>query len=542
MKKLSTILLMISLCAGLLGQAAVNRVWLKAGGSITFEGATEDAFQTILDVVDPTGNNVITFQNGSGTVAFTSDIPCVIGDISGCLTSGTMPIATGCKTVGDSAIADTGTIYKLTGHDFELCTGNEFIGCRWGSANPCSATLIQMIDAGCNDRVNFNPGGVTAMRIRQSKTVEVIRLLNICGDGVCDGTLVIKDACNSANQAQFSGADCLTGTRMYSFSDASGHLMIDTGIAACTIMMTSGSSGIPVASPITVCGSDIFTTGDITLSASGNWIGGSVNNRLTFKDATNRIEVTNNGVNVLNIIAGTTISFKVNTIFEDILNLSGTDAFYRWSEDGGGQVNWNQDLNRNTTDKEVQIQDVDGTLGMLGGTADESLTVDNTGVTTVYTVGTTYEFTTGTTGADWNPGTVVFDPPLVAAATITAGENYICTTGGTVVDNDDAAATPTLPVLGNYLKVTSDNATAANRTRAMATKYGTGAAIPQGHEMTIEFNATANSQWELTGILSAAGGTQTWNAGAAATIQQILHIQFTGTSWFTRDGIITIIP
>lgn len=42
--------------------------------SIVFEGATADAFETTLTVVDPTADRTITLPNSSGTVALTSDV------------------------------------------------------------------------------------------------------------------------------------------------------------------------------------------------------------------------------------------------------------------------------------------------------------------------------------------------------------------------------------------------------------------------------------------------------------------------------------
>ena len=43
-------------------------------GDLHFEGATDDSFETTLTVVDPTADRTITFQNGSGTVAFLTDV------------------------------------------------------------------------------------------------------------------------------------------------------------------------------------------------------------------------------------------------------------------------------------------------------------------------------------------------------------------------------------------------------------------------------------------------------------------------------------
>ena len=44
------------------------------GASVIFEGATSDAYETTLTVIDPTADRTITLPNASGTVAFTSDL------------------------------------------------------------------------------------------------------------------------------------------------------------------------------------------------------------------------------------------------------------------------------------------------------------------------------------------------------------------------------------------------------------------------------------------------------------------------------------
>ena len=44
------------------------------GAVVVFEGATANAHETTLTVVDPTADRTITLQNADGTVAFTSDV------------------------------------------------------------------------------------------------------------------------------------------------------------------------------------------------------------------------------------------------------------------------------------------------------------------------------------------------------------------------------------------------------------------------------------------------------------------------------------
>lgn len=48
---------------------------LSGGSPLVFEGATSDAFETTFAITDPTADRTITFKDGTGTVAFTSDIP-----------------------------------------------------------------------------------------------------------------------------------------------------------------------------------------------------------------------------------------------------------------------------------------------------------------------------------------------------------------------------------------------------------------------------------------------------------------------------------
>lgn len=52
----------------------VHGLRLPATHTIEFEGATDDAFETVLTVVDPTADRTITLPNATGTVALTTDL------------------------------------------------------------------------------------------------------------------------------------------------------------------------------------------------------------------------------------------------------------------------------------------------------------------------------------------------------------------------------------------------------------------------------------------------------------------------------------
>ena len=86
------------------------------GPSLTLEGATNDSFETTLQVTDPTADRTITFPNESGTVALTSDITAIDVDFAGDSGTGavtdaqTLTIAGTANEIETSASGQTLTI------------------------------------------------------------------------------------------------------------------------------------------------------------------------------------------------------------------------------------------------------------------------------------------------------------------------------------------------------------------------------------------------------------------------------------------------
>jgi hypothetical protein len=71
--------------------------------SITFEGATADAFETTLTVVDPTADNTITLPNTSGTVAILTATQTMTNKTLTSPTISGSPVITGLSSAGMSA-------------------------------------------------------------------------------------------------------------------------------------------------------------------------------------------------------------------------------------------------------------------------------------------------------------------------------------------------------------------------------------------------------------------------------------------------------
>ena len=71
------------------GTASFSNIEVKEDGNLTFEGATNDGFETTITVTDPTADRTITFPDATGTVLMTgttidgSDTSLLFGDSSG---------------------------------------------------------------------------------------------------------------------------------------------------------------------------------------------------------------------------------------------------------------------------------------------------------------------------------------------------------------------------------------------------------------------------------------------------------------------------
>ena len=125
-------------------------------GSVVFEGATADAFETTLAITDPTADRTITFPDSTGTVALTSDIT-VTASSTTTLTNKT--VALGSNTVSGT-LAQFNT--AVTDADLVSLAGSETLTNKTLTSPTLSGgTLVDAVIRGLEEDVNVVASAAT---------------------------------------------------------------------------------------------------------------------------------------------------------------------------------------------------------------------------------------------------------------------------------------------------------------------------------------------------------------------------------------------
>lgn len=173
-------------------------------GAIVFEGATADAFETTLQVVNPTADQTITFPNASGTVALLSSLSVAAG--SG-LTYNNTTGQFGTSNIPNAQLANSSITIGST-------------GIALGSSSTTLTGLTSVTSTG----ITTNDSG---FRIRNTTdiTKQIAFDASVIGTGTTrtltvpnsDGTLVLAGLANA-----FTGANSFTNAAGQVFRVASG--------------------------------------------------------------------------------------------------------------------------------------------------------------------------------------------------------------------------------------------------------------------------------------------------------------------------------
>ncbi|MBK8808400.1 MAG: hypothetical protein IPO21_17935 [Bacteroidales bacterium] len=243
----------------------IQDIDLGLTSTLTFEGSTADAFETVVSITNPTADNTITIQDASGTIAFTSQLP-------------TAANPTG--TVGLAGVNGTATTFMRSDAAPAL---SQAIIPTWTGAHTWSA--LGTFNLGLNASGN-------AVNLNNNSNFPV----NI-GTGTSTGTVTIGNGANVVN------LPALTASKVV-FTDASKNLTT-TG----TIAVDQGGTG-----------QSTYTNGQLLI---GNTTGNTLT-KATLTGTANQVTITN-GNGSITLATPQDIATSSSPTFTG-LNLSGLTA------------------------------------------------------------------------------------------------------------------------------------------------------------------------------------------------------------------------
>jgi hypothetical protein len=236
------------------------------GTSITFEGATADSYETILQVTDPTADRTITLPNATGTVITTGNLSDItnIGVFTSTIT---MEGATANDheltiSAGDPTADRTATFPDATGtivldSATQTLTNKTLTTPVISSITNGAATLTLPTSTGTIALTSDIAAGIVTETGTQTLTNKTLTSPVITGAVFNDGSIVFEGATANDHETTFTITDP-TADRTITFPDATGTVALTANVAALTGATFTGA----------VSGTDLTLSGNLTVNGT----------------------------------------------------------------------------------------------------------------------------------------------------------------------------------------------------------------------------------------------------------------------------------
>jgi len=218
------------------GGTITGALTIGSGGSLLFEGATNDAFETTLGVVDPTDNRAILLPNISGTLITTNDIGTVS---SGMILDGTIGNAEINASAGivDTKLATISTAGKVANSATTATSANTASGivARDGSGNFSAGTITAALTGNASTATTLQTArNIQGQSFNGSADITVVT----AGSGITvSGTTVTNAGVLSVNGSIGAIANVAFTNAVQSFSVAQRGTVSAQGSVSGTVTL-----------------------------------------------------------------------------------------------------------------------------------------------------------------------------------------------------------------------------------------------------------------------------------------------------------------
>ena len=233
-------------------QTVVDTVTMNAENAIVFEGATADAHETTLTIIDPTADRTINLPNQSGTIpvlaaASNTAVTATPAELN-IMDGGTSATSTTIVDADRVVVNDNGTMVQVAVTDLAAYFDDEITAMP--NLVTTAATTVGALDSG-SITSGFGAINNGSSNITTTGTVSF--------GSLTDGTVTITDIADEDNMASNSATKLATQQSIKAYVDANKNV---EGVAATGAEINTSSDGDTTVGTTAVAGGDGIVTND----------------------------------------------------------------------------------------------------------------------------------------------------------------------------------------------------------------------------------------------------------------------------------------